>query len=257
MESNTGSNIRTDILFEAENILAEKHIAENNLPAAAAVLVKIVENDNFNSRAFNNLGIISWMREAWDDAFVMFKKSASIQPDYVDALVNLFDAALKLKRASQILPLLKKALEMNPCVAEIKILADSIEQQGDDLYLSERALSIGLFNPVVEEADKLLNDGKLNEAMTKYLEANDTQGPSAGAYCGLGVISYHQKRYSDALTLFVESIKLNPTRTDTFLNMLDAAKNCNKVDYAKSVYSLHLKELPALKAIEREFNTAV
>jgi tetratricopeptide (TPR) repeat protein len=243
--------------FEAENELAERHISEGNLPAAAAILVKIVEQDNSNFRAFNNLGILSWAQKAWNDAFVMFGKSAAVKPDYPDALVNLYDAALKLKRAARILPALKKAVTINPSLEEIKILADSIELQGDDVYQSERALQIGFYNPLIEEADKLLADGKLNEAMAKYLESNDTQGPSAEAYSGLGVISYYQKRYIDALTLFVESIKLNPAKPETFLNLLDAAKNCGKTDYAKQVYAIYSKELQVLEGIKADFEQAI
>ena len=243
--------------FEIENRAAEEHIAVSNLPAAAAILVKIVEQDEANWRAFNNLGIISWMQQAWSDAYAMFEKAVTLKPDYTDALVNLYDAALKLRRADRILPLLKKALEINPGLEEISILADSIEQQGDDVYKSQRALMIGVYNPLIEEANKLLEDGKINEAMAKYLEANDTQGPSAEAFCGLGIVSYYQKRYMDAFTLFLESIKLNPANPDTFINMLDAAKNCNKVEEAKKIFDVYSREIASLRTLADEFERAV
>ncbi|MBD3395400.1 MAG: tetratricopeptide repeat protein [Chitinivibrionales bacterium] len=243
--------------FEQENRKAEDLIASGDLPSAAAILVKLVEKDPQNARAFNSMGIISWMQQAWGDAFVMFKKSVTLKPDYADALMNLFDAGLRLHRVHEILPELKRAAGLLPGQEEIKVLIESIEEQGEEIYKSERALKIGIHNPIIEEGNRLLDEGKTNEAMAKYLEANDTQGPSADAFCGLGVVSYYQKRYKDAFTLFFEAIKLNPADPDTFLNLLDAAKNCNQVHEAKKIYGLYAKEIPSLQDIAVEFDKAV
>jgi hypothetical protein len=72
-------------------------------------------------------------------------------------------------------------------------------------------------------------------------------------FSGLGVISYYQKRYGDAFSLFVESIKLDPTSLENFLNLLDAAKACGKENDAKNIFSLYLKQFPFLREIAKEF----
>lgn len=240
--------------FTEENISAEQFIQAGDHTAAARILVSVVEKDPQNWRAFNNMGIISWERSAWEDAYTTFSRACEIKPGYSDALVNLFDAALKLRRVKESLPHFKKALELDPGNEEIAIIVESIESQGDDIYTSERALSIGIYNPQIEEANKLLEDGQLQSAMEKYLAVNDAQGPSSEVFNGLGIISYYQKRYKDAFSLFYESIKLNPLDADTYLNFIDAAKECGYVEDAKKVYELYCKEFPALKKIEDEFN---
>ncbi len=235
--------------YTAENRQAEDYISAGDLPSAAGILVQVVEKDPENWRAFNDMGIISWMREAWEDAFTMFKKAVTLRPDYSDALANLYDAAIKLRRAHEVLPFFKRAVEVDESLEEIRILADSIETQGDDVYTSERALLIGQHNPRVVEANDLLEEGKTNEAMKVFLEIHDSEGPSAEVFCGLGIISYYQQRYQDAVSLFVESIKLNPTKKDTFLNLMDAAKMCGKSKEAIQIYETCLKEFPSLKEI--------
>lgn len=239
--------------FREENINAEEAIKNKEYQTAARILVSIVEKDPQNWRAFNSMGILSWDRKFWNDAFLMFQKSVSLYPEYVDGLMNLFDASLKLKKADEVLQYFEKALELNPDLEEIRIIRDSIAEQGDNIYTSVRAHSIGIYSPVIEEADKELEKGDLISAMKKYLEANDTEGPNAAAFCGLGVISYHQKRYKDAVSLFVESLKLNPTEPDTYLNMLDAAKECNMTKLAKEIYDLYRNEYPVLEKISEKF----
>ena len=238
--------------FSAENRQAEDYISAGDLPSAAGILVQVVERDPENWRAFNDMGIISWMREAWEDAFTMFKKAVSLRPDYADALANLYDAALKLRRAHEVLPFFKRAVEADNSLEEIRILGESIENQGDDVYTSKRALLIGLYNPRVKEANGLLEEGKINEAMKVFLEIHDSEGPNAEVFCGLGIVSFHQQRYQDAVSLFVEAIKLNPTQKDVFLNLMDAAKMCGKVSEAKQIFETCLKEFQSLEEIAEQ-----
>jgi tetratricopeptide (TPR) repeat protein len=199
------------------------------------------------------MGIVSWAQQSWNDAYLMFMKSVSIRPDYMDALVNLFDAALKLRKINEVQPVFENACSVNPDLEEVIVLRDSIREQGDAIYTSKRALSIGFYSPIIDEAKKELESGNLYRAMELFLKANDQEGPSAEAFCGLGIISYYQKRFDDAFVLFVESLKLNPTDKDTYLNLLDAAKSCNRLKEAASVFQAYRKELPELSVLDEEF----
>lgn len=248
MESNDTPIL--EALYVDENIAAEKFIEQDDLPNAARILVDIVEKDINNYRAFNNIGIISWKQEEWEAAYDSFLQSVKINPIYNDGIINLYDAALKLKRAHLILPFLQRGIEQKPDDEEIRILAESIENQGDDVYLSERALNIGFYNPKVDEANLLVENGELNKAMELFMEINDQEGPNADVFSGLGVISYYQKRYEDAFSLFLESIKLNPLSADCFLNLMDASLECNLEDEAWRLFNACAEEFPVLMQIK-------
>lgn len=233
-----------------ENIEAEKLIEQDDLPGAARILVDIVEKDNNNYRAFNNIGLISWKQEEWEAAYDSFMQAVRINPSYNDAVINLYDASLKLRRAHLILPLLKKGLSQSPDDEELKILYESIEKQGDDVYQSERALNIGFYNPKVEMANELIENGELNRAMELLMEVNDQEGPNADVFSALGVISYYQKRYKDAFSLFFESIKLNPLSSEAFLNLMDAAVECNLEDEVWRLFNACSEEFPVLEQLK-------
>jgi tetratricopeptide (TPR) repeat protein len=240
--------------FKVENDNAEAAITAREYSEAARILVAIVDQDPSNHRAFNNMGILCWARKNWDDAYNLFLKAISLRPDYTDALVNAFDAALKLKKINDILPCLEHACSIDPSLEEIAILRDSIREQGDGIYSSRRALAIGIYSPLIEEARHKLEAGMMDQAMELFLRANDEEGPSADSFCGLGIISYHQERYGDAFVLFTESVKLNPTDTDTFLNLADAAKACGRTADAKVVFSTYRKDFPDLNVLDDTFS---
>ena len=240
--------------FKEENIQAEEAITAGKLSEAAAILVNIVENDSQNWRAFNNMGILSWAQKAWNDAFTMFLKSVTLRPDYTDALVNLFDAALKLKKIHDVAYLFEDACSINPDSEEIQILRDSIREEGEGIYTSKRAYIVGIYNPLIEEAKKELESGNLYRAMDLFLQANDADGPSADSFCGLGIISYYQERYEDAFVLFMESIKLNPIDPDVYMNLLDAAKASNRVKEARDFFSVYRKEFSELSVLDDSFS---
>lgn len=240
--------------FKEENLLAEEAITGGKLSEAAALLVNIVENDPENWRAFNNMGILSWSQKCWNDAYTMFRKSVSLRPGYADALVNLFDAALKLKKIHEVTSFFETACEINPEMEEITILRDSILKQGDAIYTSKRAFSIGIYNPAIDEAKKELDSGNLYKAMDLFLQANDKEGPSADAFCGLGIISYYQERFEDAFVLFMESIKLNPIDTDTYLNLFDAAKACNRQKEALELFNTYRQQFAELAVLDDCFS---
>jgi tetratricopeptide (TPR) repeat protein len=241
-------------LFTEENDDAEALVRLGNLPEAAKMLVEIIELDPDNYRAYNTIGIVAWMRKGWKDSLGMFIKAAALRPDFTDALINAFDAALKLHRIGDVEPLFEKAKSLRPDNEEIAVIYESILREGEGIYLSQRALRIGAYNPRIDEAQALLDEGKLHEAMICYLKINDAEGPSARVFSGLGVISYYQHRYGDAFSLFLESIKLDPTSIENFFNFLDAAKACGKTNEAKKIFSLYLKQFPFLREIAVEFS---
>lgn len=240
--------------FMTENQQAEEAISSGNLQEAARILVSIVEKDPQNWRAFNNMGVLSWTRNFWQDAYTMFEKSVSINPVYIDALLNLFDASLKLRKVQQILPILENALQINPDLDEVKTIKESIIEQGNNIYSSPKALAIGIYSQILDEAEKELMSGNLLKSMELFLKSNDTEGPNARAFGGLGIICYHQKKFEDALALFVESIKLNPLDSEMFENLLDASKECNKTEYAREIFNLYRKEFPSLETIAAQFD---
>jgi tetratricopeptide (TPR) repeat protein len=240
--------------FGEENSRAELAITNGRIQEAAQLLIDIIDKDPDNWRAYNNLGILSWSTSKWIDAYQLFKKAVSLKGDFEDALVNLFDAALKLRKINEVSTLFNAAIEINPSLNDVRVIYETIIGMKDEIYQSKRALSIGFYSPVLGEAEKLLEEGNYYAAANKFLESVDTDGPNGPAYCGLGIISYYKQKFHDAYSLFIESIRLSPCDPETYLNLLDVAKEIGKTDVAKEIFNVYKKEFPELENVAQHFN---
>ncbi|MDG5817015.1 tetratricopeptide repeat protein [Chitinispirillales bacterium ANBcel5] len=243
--------------FLEENIKAEDAIVRNDLSSAAAILIEIINNAPQNWRAYNSMGIIAWLRRAWQDSYTMFMRSVTLNPGYSDALLNLFDAALKLKKVRLVIPYFQKAVKQGSISPEIKIIYESIIKFGEDIYYTPRALKIGTHNALCEEARNELNSGNLNMALDKFSRSLEKEGPNAEAFCGLGIIHYYQKRYKEAYNCFCESIKLNPVEHDTYLNLIDTAKASGMQSEAYEFFQSYRDKIPGLKSLSKNFESMV
>lgn len=239
--------------FGEENSRAELAIANGRNQEAAKLLLDIIDKDPDNWRAYNNLGILSWSTSKWIDAYQLFKKAVSLKGDFEDALVNLFDAALKLRKINEVSSLFNAAIELNPSLNDVRTIYETIIGMREEIYQSKRALSIGFFSPVLGDAEKLLEEGNYYAAANKFLESVDTDGPNGPAYCGLGIISFYKQKFHDAYSLFIESIRLSPCDPETYLNLLDVSKEIGKTDIAKEVFNVYRKEFPELENIAQHF----
>lgn len=237
----------TDEISENSSIdKAEDLILSGDYPAAAKILLEIIDNNPKSCKAYNNLGLISWKQKQFNDGYTLFKHAVEFDNSNADALVNLFDASLKLHKIEENRDIFLNAPNTVDNDDEVNEIARGIIDEGDDIYFCIRALAEGAYYTEIEEANDLVENNKLDEATLKFLDFIESNGATAEAYNGLGVISYYQKRYNDAFTMFFESLKLNPINRDTFLNFFDVAKLCNKLDKAFEIFAVYRETYPHL-----------
>src|SRR5262249_21732587 len=75
-------------------------------------------------------------------------------------------------------------------------------------------------------ARKLLNDGKLAEAIEQFTIVLKQNPSHALAYNGRGYAQFRLKRYADAIADFDQAIRLNPSYANAYLNR-SAAKRAS------------------------------
>ena len=236
--------------FLSEKITdAAQMICEKDYENAKNILNGIIDGNSNLALPHNYLGIIAWEESRWEDSYESFKKALVLDNKNEDALNNLVDAALKLRRIDKIIPIIETAVQENPEESELAEVYKALSNKEIDIYKCDRALFIGRYDPLVEEGDDLVKIGDYMGARKKYLESHDVSGTSAEAYNGLGMVLFSEGEYEEAFLLFSESIKDNPTKTDTFLNLIDSARYCGKDKEALEIYETFAAEYPHLEEI--------
>ncbi|MDR0304134.1 MAG: tetratricopeptide repeat protein [Chitinispirillales bacterium] len=231
---------------------AAQKICDKDYKNAMSILVDVIDEDPNCALAYNYLGIIAWEESRWEDSYGLFKEAATLDKGNEDAINNLIDSAFKLHKIEDIIPIVETAAQENPQSEELTGIYKTLSDKTNDIYKCDRALHIGWYNPLIEAGDNFAQSGNYDEARRKYIEAFDTSGPSAEAYNGLGIIQFNAKEYREAFLLFFESIKMNPTNIDTFLNLFDSAKNCGEEETALQIYETLAAEYSHLKRLKEE-----
>jgi hypothetical protein len=91
---------------------------EGKLEEAKKLYRKVVEIDQHNVQAFNNLGVIYMGEKDYKRAIMRFNKALDIKHDYVDAHYNLACLYAQKNDMPQSLFYLKNAIEFNPEVRQ-------------------------------------------------------------------------------------------------------------------------------------------
>jgi hypothetical protein len=95
----------------------ERH-REGKLEEAKKLYRKVVEIDQHNVQAFNNLGVIYMGEKNYKRAIMRFNNALDIKHDYVDAHYNLACLYAQKNDVPQSLFYLKNAIEFNPEVRQ-------------------------------------------------------------------------------------------------------------------------------------------
>ena len=113
----TTAKVRTkQEIAEAKALFAQalERQREGKLEEAKKLYRKVVEIDQYNVQAFNNLGVIYMSEKNYKRAIMRFNNALNIKHDYVDAHYNLACLYAQKKDTQQSLFYLKNAIEFNP-----------------------------------------------------------------------------------------------------------------------------------------------
>jgi GT2 family glycosyltransferase/Tfp pilus assembly protein PilF len=233
------------------NRQAEHLIREGMPQKAVALLLQVLDHDPDNFSAYNNLGLVNWYLGKATDAYALFQKAISLNPICEDAHINLFDAALKLQRVDRIRPLLENALRLAPGLPDLRTILTAIDQRGKDIYTLRKFEDIPRTGELFQEAQKLLEEVKLDQATLKYLELLEINADDYRAYNGLGVIAFYRGEYEDSLKLFIRALGYNPLDESMLLNLKDTAAKMGEAELIKPYLENALAMDPNLASVRK------
>lgn len=232
----------------------EKLLREGLLEDAAKIFTEVLETDSDDFEALCDMGVIAYYSQDYENAFHWLVKSLQIAPTVQDTLVNLFDAALKLRRVREIEPVLRQAVQMRPELADISAILSEIEKKGDEIYGVDSYEAIDPVEEGYQKGLEELENGELNKATLSFLDVVDRKPYHDRALTGLGVIAYYHGNLADSFALFQHAVELNPLNVDAVLNWYDAAKKLDRGDVVKPYLEniAEVEERPAVQTALQE-----
>ena len=158
------------------------------------------------------------------EAQVIYEQVLLMQPNHFDALQLLGVLFVQVKKYSQSVEFLSKALEINPnhagAYSNRGIALKELKRFDEALASYNQALKI---NPDYAEAyynrGTILQEFKLlDEALASYNQAIAVNPDYAEAYYNRGVIFQELKRFNEALNGYAQAIRINPDYVNAHWN---------------------------------------
>ncbi len=189
------------------NLISLSYQAIGQLKLATNGYIEIINLDNKNKEAYNNLGTVFRLNKNYEDAKKNFVKSIKIDPNFVEAHVNLGNLYFELNDYENSIKTLKKATDINNNNALAHYNLGLVYQSiGDNEKAIKRMNKVLELNPTNTNADKLIsrmtkykiNDPHLKKMLEKVLQIELSNVQKVQLYFSLGKAYEDLKNYSES-----------------------------------------------------------
>lgn len=121
----------------------------------------------------------------------------------------------------------------------------------------ENTTDEGLFKKYFDEANDLLNSGKLNEAVDKYLLALSINKNDEDTHFNLGIAYSRLGKLEEAKTQYLEAIKIMPDYAEAYNNLGNVFLRQNNLQEALNCFSNAIKLLPENASAHNNLGTTL
>ena len=192
-----------------------------------------------NAKLYNNLGHVFESDKKYDEALVLFKEAASVQPDDIGAHINIgrtynllnnyHEAERAYQSAKRLLPRAsdggKKVVRIAPHTLNLFLNLGNLVarnttrlEEADSLYRQAIAMRSDYIQAYINRGDVLLRMNRTKEALNIYHEALKIDPNNADIHYNLAVVALEQQRPQEGLHYLNKALQLEPNHPESLLN---------------------------------------
>ena len=195
-----------------------------------------------NAKLYNNLGHALESEKKYQEALVLFKEAAVVQPDDIGAHINIGrtynllqqyqEAELAYRSAKRLLPRapqggrkvvriapnsLNLFLNLGNLIARNSSCVECLEE-ADSLYRQAIAMRSDFVQAYINRGDVLLRLNRTKEALNIYHEALKIDNNNPDIHYNLAVVALEQKKPKEGLQYLNKALEIQPNHPESLLN---------------------------------------
>ena len=186
-------------------------------------------------------GLYQRERGHYEDAEKAFSRAAELAPNSAEPLRRLAVMYDRTGRLDQAVSTFRKAVAADPDYYgsyldfALFYLTHAQYKEAEDLYRHITVIAPGLYSGHMNLGLALLEEGRLPEAEQALLHAREIRQTSR-VLANLGALYYRQERYGDAVGLFEQACRMEPTNAGFLENLGDAWRHLGRTPEMRQAY---------------------
>jgi len=213
---------QTEWIAQAETFIEAKRYTE-----AMAILLDVQARVGENFEICNLLGVVKFQQGVIDEATRWFEKALKFDPANSDALLNYYDALLRLGIPQNAIKHMEYALSLDPSLGEVRIALQEIRaNKSSGLQDSNRIIYARESNVA---AENMIREGLVEKAREVLQEILVGDENNYRALNNLGLLDWYAQKLDSAFVLFCKAVELNPWYVDAVINLYDCSFLSNRI----------------------------
>ena len=226
---------------EREQHALEK-LQEGHLEEAEVIYRALIEEGGISHTIFGDLAAICGMQGRTQEMIPLLKKAIAVNPSYAEAYNNLGIALKKQGNLQAAVDAYRQALAVNPSYAEAYFnLGIALNEQGDlqaaiDAYRQALAIKPNYPQAYNNLGLALKDQGNLRDAINAYRQALSIKPNYPAAYSNLGNALKDYGDLQAAIDAYGQALAIKPNYPQAYNNLANALKEQGDLQAAIDAY---------------------
>lgn len=221
---------------------------------------KKVDESPKDAEAHANLGVVFQKQKRYAEALTEYRKAETLNPTNINTKVNIGTLYQEQKKYNEAISVYDSILQMQPynvnvlvykaeCMKELKRNEDAINLYKTALNLEPKNLS------VKAKLFELLKDTMPTEDVLAFLYKNVQNSPmNADSYYEFAYELHKANKIDDAIVYYLETIKLDNTKVDAYINLSQAYRQKKNYNDAYDIIQKAKTIAPDNELVQKQFD---
>jgi tetratricopeptide (TPR) repeat protein len=229
-------------LPQANNNIGILYYERDEFDQAGAHYRRALELAPNYAEAWSNLGNARRAQKNYDEALVAYRQARQLRPDYADAINNMGTALREMGRLTEAESTYRHALALKPgdpgVLNNLALALKDAEQFTEAAELLTRSLAADASNVKTLTCLALvrLEQKQVSDAEVTAQRALSLAPDEPEAISALGLVRFEQQKSDEAMALFRRAIALKPGHADSHNNIGNILKEDGQLAAARAEY---------------------
>lgn len=223
---------------------------------------KKVDEAPKDAEAHANLGVVFQKQKRYSEALQEYRKAEALNPSNINTKVNIGTLYQEQKKFNEAVSVYDSILQMQPHNVNVLVYKaeclKELRRNEDAVNLYKTALNLDPKNSSIKaKLFELLKDTMPTEEVLAFLYKNVQNSPmNADSYYEFAYELHKANKIDDAIVYYLETIKLDKTKVDAYINLSQAYRQKRNYNDAYAIIQKAKMIAPDNELVNKQFEIA-